>query len=515
MSRASDGVLKFGKWLPDLPTLDNPGLVEAFNVLPVDGTYKPFRYLATQLGALATRPYGAVSVLDSSGNAFLYAGTATDLFQRSVATWVDRSTAVAYTLSSIDYWRFAQFDEFVIGTSYSDLPQKLVIGAAADFEDLADTGTAPRARAIGVIGRFVVLGNTNEAVNGVQPTRLQWCAIDDCTDWPIPNTADALTKQAGEQFQRASCGPVMAIEGEQQFGIIFQRTGIARATYIGGDRVFQFDYIDQSRGLYGPNAVATVGMRRYFVSTEGFYVTDGVNVEPIGNNQVDRFFLDDFDATYPERIYAAADKERKLIYFAYPGAGNTGGQPNHFLMYNYIEQRWTRADEDVVLIIDGLSIATSIDDFDDLFDSIDDISPPLDSSFWSGGAPTILGFSDAAGDTSLLGTFSADPGATDFARIETAEVELNPGLYTYISGVKPLVTGTDEDSIISVRLKVRNLMTEAQAEAPGSFQSATPTATTGYCDFDSESIYNSVVVQIVGLFDRAIGIHYQQQASGT
>lgn len=502
MSRASDGVVKFGPWLPDIPVLDNPGLTEALNVLPISSSYGPFRPLSTQAGALASRPLGAISVRDTSGNSVLYAGTATDLYQRVGAAWTDRSTAVAYTTSSLDYWKFVQFEDLVIATNYADLPQRLTIGAAANFADLAASGTAPRARHLGVINQILLMGYTNEAVNGIVPHRLQWAAIGDATNWPTPGTAAALAAQAGEQFMDANLGPVQAIEGEGKFGMVFQSSGISRVTYIGGDNVFQFDDIDLTRGLLCPNAVARVGRRRFFPSSEGFFVTDGVTVENIGDRQVDKWFLDNLDASYPERVYQGVDRANKVIWWAFPGPSNTSGRPNMLLHYNYIEQRWTHSEQEVELLIPGLTIATSLDDLDDLFSSIDDVTPPLDSPFWAGGAAALFGWSSEF----KIGTFAGTPGT---ARLDGQEVELNPGLYTYVGGVKPLVTGSSVS--VTVALGQRNLQDEAATYTA----SASRTSTTGYCDFDHEARYNRTRVEISGEFTEAIGVHYIQQAAGT
>lgn len=501
MSRRSSGIVKFGKWLPDLPVLDNPGLTEALNVLPVAGSYTPYLPLTTQLGALASRPLGAVSVRDSSGNSVLYAGTATDLYQRSAATWTDRSTAVAYTTSSLDYWKFVQFDDLVVATNYADLPQRLTIGSAADFASLAVSGTAPRARHLGVINQILIAGNTNEAVNGIVPHRLQWAAIGDATNWPTPNTAAALAAQAGEQFMDANLGPVQAIEGEGQFGIVFQSSGISRVSYIGGDNVFQFDDIDLTRGLLCPNAVARVGRSRYFPSSEGFFVTDGVNVDPFGDQQVDKWFLDNLDASYPERVYQGVDRRQKIIFWAFPGPGNTGGRPNMLLVYNYLEQRFTHCEQEVELLIPGLTIATSIDDFDDLFDSVDDITPPLDSPFWAGGAAALFGW-----DSDFkVGTLAGTPGT---ARIDAQEVELHPGQYTYVSGIKPLVTGSSVD--VTVALGQRNLQDESVTYTAALSRNSA----TGYCDLEGEARYHRARMEIDGDFTQAIGVHFIEQEAG-
>lgn len=501
MSRKSDGKVVFGEWLPDLPEYDNPGLTEAKNVIPTSASYVPYLPLSTMGDALSARPQGAISVLDSTGNSLLYAGTATDLYQRAGTGWTDKSTAVAYTLTDEDYWRFVQFDEILVATSYVDLPQKITIGDAGNFDDLADTGTAPSARHVGVIGRFVVLGNTNDATNGVVPSRIQWCAIDDATNWPTPGSASALATQAGEQFLNAGGGPVTGIVGGEQVGIIFQRSSITRVTYVGGNVVFQFDTFERARGNLLPNAISQVGNEVYFRSSDGFYKTDGVTVTPIGSRKVDNYFLNDFDSTAPHRVYSAVDFDKKVIRWSYPGDGNTSGRPNKVLMYNYEENRWARAEDDIECMIGGLTIATSLDDLDDFFPSIDDVTPPLDSPFWAGGNNTLFGF----GSTHKIGTFAGTAGT---AEIIGQEVELNPGLYTRVQGVKPIVLGSGV--VLTVGLGQRDNVSDAI-----SYTSQTsPTARTGFCDFDLEARYSRARLRIEGTFTQATGIQYQQVPGG-
>lgn len=501
MSKRSDGKVVFGEWTPDLPDYDNPGLTEAKNVIPTSASYAPYLPLSTMGDALSARPQGAISVLDPTGNSLLFAGTATDLYQRSGTGWDDKSTTVAYTLTDEDFWRFVQFDDILVATSYVDLPQKITIGAAGNFDDLADTGTAPRARHAGVINRFVVLGHTNDGTNGVVPSRIQWCAIDDPTNWPTPNTADALATQAGAQFLNAGGGPVTGIIGGEQIGIIFQRSSITRQTYVGGNRVFQFDTFERRRGNQLPNGLAQVGNEVFFRSSDGFYKTDGVSVVPIGSRKVDNYFLADFDSTAPHRVYAAVDFDKKVIRWSYPGVGNTSGRPNKVLLYNYEENRWARAVDDVECLIEGLTIATSLDDLDDFFPSIDDVTPPLDSPFWAGGNTTLFGFDSSH----KIGTFAGDPGV---AEIIGQEVELNPGLYTRVQGVKPIVLGTAVD--LTVALGQRDDLSTAV-----SFTSDTPpTSRTGFCDFDLEARYSRARVRIDGAFTSASGVQYQQVPGG-
>src|ERR1044072_6088641 len=79
----------FGEWLPDQPERNNPGAVEALNVLPVSGSYGPFLQLALDNGdPLLDRVRGAASVIEEDGVVQLFAGTVNGLFTRlGAADW--------------------------------------------------------------------------------------------------------------------------------------------------------------------------------------------------------------------------------------------------------------------------------------------------------------------------------------------------------------------------------------------------------------------------------------------
>lgn len=499
MSRAATGKVLFGEYLPDVPATDNPGLTEALNVLPVDKFYAPYRPASGVGSALSERPRGGIAVLDETGNAFLYVGTETTLQVRSATTWVDK-TATPYTTATAGYWRFVQFDNLVIATNYEEVPQAIEVGDGGDFIDLALIGTAPQARHIGIVGRHVVLGDTIDGTNGTVPFRIQWCRIDDPTEWPTPNTADARAKQAGEQFMPSELGPVTGIVGNDQFGIVLQRTGVSRMTYVGGDLVYQFDTIDTTRGAMYPNATVKVGDLAYFIAADGFKVTDGVSVKPVGAARFDRLFIEDVDTAYKERVYGALDKNRDLIYWAYPGADSSAGAPNKLIVYSVREDRITRAQDNVECLIQGLTTATSIDDLDALFSSIDDVTPSLDDPHWQGGNEVLHTFTHA----NVLASFSGTP--TE-AVIDGQEAELTPGAFTFISGVRPIV---QNQSAVTVALGVRN----KYADSVSYTSDVALHSRTGCADFRTESRLVRARVKITGDFSSAQGLMYQAQASG-
>lgn len=480
--------VRFGKWLPDLPYYENPGLVEANNVIPSDSCYKDFLTLQTEGTSLNSRPQGAYAATDIDGSPNIFAGDDKKLYERVSTAWTDRS-ASTYNTASNGYWRFTQFKQFVIATNFVDAIQSIDTSTTGSFAALSSE--APKARQIGVINNFVIVGDTDDTANGVVPYRTEWCAIGNASNWPTPGSASALALQSGEQFNNSAFGAVTGIAGFQFYGLVFQQRGINRYTYVGGSEVFQIQAIDTSRGCWAPQSLVQVGQLCYFLAADGFYVTDGQMVKPIGSGVIDKTFYLDFDQSYRERMTAAVDIVNKVIFWAYPSHSAASGVPDKLIMYNFAEDRWARADDTVQLIFSSLSTGYSLDDLDTLFSSIDDMTVSLDSSMWTGGIPVVMGFA-----SNKLGSFS---GAANDATIETGEIDLEK--FVYMDGVRPKVTGSPTS--ITCAIAVR----DNQDNESRTFGSPVArNSRTGMSDFREQGRYASVRVEIEGEFDSAIGV---------
>jgi hypothetical protein len=243
-----------------------------------------------------------------------------------------------------------------------------------------------------------------------------------------------------------------------------------------------------------------IGDSVFFIAEDGFYFTDGVTVTPFGSGKFDRYFTESIDTAYKDRVYGGIDKKNNLIYWIYPSSSSTAGRPNRVIAYNYRENRIARAEDEIECLITGLSTGTTLDALDSLFGSLDDVTPPLDDAYWQGGNDVLLGFDS----TYKLGTFFGTPGT---ATIETQEVELNPGMYTDISGVKPIVQG---NSSVTVAIGTRN----TAADTVTYTGEVTPTTRTGVADFRSCARLVRSRVKVAGDFTAAQGLMFQQQPSG-
>jgi hypothetical protein len=466
-----DGTILFKEWLPDQPALANPGLTDAHNVLPIDDTYKSFAPLVASGNTLNARPLGAIETYQPASNIrYVYAGQTTTIMRQLIGLGTWTTVGSAFTTGTAT-WEFAVYDDLIFATNWFDTVQFQTLGGAAFT---VASASAPRARRIGKVGQFIVVGDTGEATNGEVPHRVQWPAIDDPTNWPLPGSATAIAGQAGEQFLDSTWGPVNAIVGGDQFGIVMQRGGLNRMTYVGGNAVFQFDKIAGALGLYLPHSVVEVNGLWYYISEGGIYVTDGVSAQAVGIGKVDRYFAENaILGSFEERVYGAVDPRNKLIKWCYPSGGL--GVVDRLLVFNYERKRFSYATQTCNTLVSAPG----------------DLSQPR--------------YIRAFSDTHRAARFTGTPGT---ATLTTGEMEPNPAGYSEEFGIKPLLDVTL--NAVTIAMGTRN----TQQATPTYTSEQTANSRSGFANFRTSARYHRARLTISGTFNAAQGIEYQAEASG-
>lgn len=472
--------IPFGEWLPDQPDLANPGAITAKNVIPFNGGYLPFKALSLQTNALAARVRGAISARDNDNNVYYYAGTETKLYELVASTFNDESGA-AYSTANDDNWEFAIYQSQVIATNYADPVQEITVGGGASgaFADLFTSTNKPKARHCATVGRFLVLGNTNDTTDGQRPFRVWWSAIDDITDMD----PDAATQSDYQDI--ADGGWVRKIVGGVEYGVIFQERKISRMTYVGSPLIFDIQPVDESRGTQIPGSVIGYGRNVFFIAEDGFYRFDGQASYPIGDGKVDRTFWDEFDIANKKFVSAAIDPTHKLVIWSYPGTGNTGGQPNKMIIYNWAEGKWAEVDGagGIDIVTSALTQGYTLDTLDTVGTDIDNASTfpvSFDADFWKGGARRLSAFDS----THKLGFFT---GSNLAATIDTGEAQLISGKRCVVTGVYPLIDGGTP----TIRTAVRNRQIDA-----ASFSTSVTINSAGWCPARAEGRYHRARLEI-------------------
>jgi len=431
--------LPFGEWLPDLPDHVNPGATQARNVFPAISSYRPFNNIAaTSSNSTTARAQGGKAFKSDSGVVSIFAGDKTKLYKLTANAFVDESGGTTFATDSEGYWDFIRFGEAVVAFNGVDAPQAWTLDTSTDFAALS--GSPPVFRHAAVIGNFIVTGH--------QPTlqnKVQWSSFNSATSWTVgTNQSDSETLPEG--------GVVTGLTGGQ-YGLIFQESRITRMDYRGGNVVFQFRRIEDNRGAVQGKNVIQVGNLVYFLSEDGFYVTDGNASKSIGANKVDRFFYNDLKFALRERVKASYDHENKLVMWSYPSAtgNNSGTQNDKIIIYHIASERWSIVELDHEVIIDYLSPGFTLEELDDYpasgTNDLDAITVSLDSALFNGGLRTVGAFST----DHKLGSFN---GPSLAAEIGTGETEIFPTSRSLINNIRPIVDTNAATGSLSFRNRV-------------------------------------------------------------
>ncbi len=502
VKNSSPLIIEFKGWMPDRADLANPGEIEANGVLPTRDGYSPFKRLANTTAKLDARCQGAGAAQNTAGVVTVYAGDISKLYSIENEAATDRSKSGGYTVGADETVEFTQFGNSVIATQITDPVQTITVGGTV-FADMITGSEKPKARHVATVRDQLVLGNIVDSGDGTIPNRVWWSALRDITDFDKSATTlcDVQDIQAGGWVQR--------IIGNQEYGLVFLERQIQRMVWEGAPRIWDFVPVDRQRGTPIPGSVIAIGRLAFFISEEGFFVNDGTQSVPIGNEKVDREFWNQFDTTYISRVSAVLDPVRKVVGWLFPGTGNSG-TPNKMFLYNWVEDRWSEADVGAQLVFDSISQGLSLDDLDTISTDLDALAFSLDSRAWTGGELKRGAFADAGG----RGTLAFFTGADLDAAITPGERQLHPGQVSRVTNTRPLIeapaVGTDVTVTVQVAGRARQLDI-------ATFGSAASMTTIGECPVINEARFQRFRTNITtgdGLWTHAQGIQIDSSPAG-
>lgn len=429
-----------GPWTPDLPDFENPGSINVRNVYPrTTKSYGPWPSPQVISTALDHRCQGSAAYLDNLGNVNMFAGDLAKLYRLTsggTVTWTDVSKVGGYNTPDAGQWNYAYFNGRAIATNYNDPIQSFSLASSTVFADLA--AAAPRARYLAIIKNFLMAGSTFDPVDSEQPQRAWWSGLNDATNWPTPGSVTAAQVQSSFNDLIGDYGFITGLAGNlaSADGAVFMEKAVWRVIYAGPPEVFDFFPAAGVLGCNAPNSIVWFNNLAYYLSSNGFQVFDGSSSDPIDLEQFGQTFLADLDQTHLDRVMGTVDPINKLIIWAYPGVGNSNGNPNHLVVYNYALKRGSVLDVECETVTRLLSMGYTLDQlYTVLGYSLDNLPAPLDSRIWTGGLQ-------------LLGTFDALHRLNYFTGpnlaplVDTTEVDSGTGDRIELNaGIRPLVDG--------------------------------------------------------------------------
>lgn len=408
------------------------------NALPGVRGYKPMPSYQVLTDALDDYCRGAIDVRDKDLNVYQFAGDEAKLYQLTSTAWGDVSLMGGYATATEERWRFLLWKNKLLATNFSDYPQEITLGGS----NFADLTTALKARQMAVVHEHIMAANTWDASDGNQPDRVWTSALGDETDWTASSLTGATVRNLGQ-------GPIRRVFGGQYGVLLGDHT--FRADWEGAPRWFNIQPTVPGVGTIAAEACCQLGTTIYSISQAGFVrIENGAGYVPIGAGRVDEYFFSDLDDSYLYRISCVADPKSGRVFWSYPGAGNTDGQPNKIIVYDSSIDKWGVIEVDTQLLWRAGGVGFTLEQLDTVSASIDDLPVSLDSSQWKGDATLTLA---AFNGSNIHGFFQGSPMTAVFT---TKELEIYDGHRTLLQSFMPLV----ERGTVTARVGWRNSLAD-------------------------------------------------------
>jgi hypothetical protein len=144
-----------------------------------------------------------------------------------------------------------------------------------------------------------------------------------------------------------------------------------------------------------------------FVGDDDIWLYDGTRPTPIAS-ALRQWFFNDSSATYRYRTIVTHDKQNSRVWFFYPSAASTTGQPDSAIVWHRRNGRWGRANRTIEAAFQYVTPGLTWDTLNTLsstWDALPDI--PWDSQSWQAGGRALAVF-DSTHDIKTLSGVGAD-----------------------------------------------------------------------------------------------------------
>ena len=423
--KAQKQLLEFGPWEPDNVLLRGVQAPEARNVVPAKRGYRSFpgfsRFSYPPLPG--GRCLSAYTVKDVNGDLLTLAASSDGgIYALQGGSWVSKLNEETVSQNR----EFVQWGQAMYLLHGTTLRKSDISGTFSKFSEVSG---APAARCMGVVKEFLVLGDLSD-----NRRRIRWSAMDDPDAWPEPGTDEAAAKQSDFQHFPEG-GHVMAIQGAvgSVDGIVFLERSVQRMAYVGAPYIFNFKQIDAVHGLLAPKSPVNFGGGCIYLTSDGWYYTDGNATKPVGIERVDNWFFAEAELTRTDDIVGCHDPGRRICLWAFPSKLAGDRVLDRLLVYSYALDRWSYCKTSVQTIFGDFARGETLDALDK-YGPLDSLSfKSLDIPDFMTGSALLAAFDEDG----YMGTFSGRPLE---AILETQEIG---GERMMVHGLRPLVDRGD------------------------------------------------------------------------
>lgn len=162
---------------------------------------------------------------------------------------------------------------------------------------------------------------------------IAWSVAGDCTNFV--GTGSGSANVTGQKIVRGM--PLRGGPGNSPSGLFWSADALIRATFVGGDPIFQFDTISTQTSILSAQSVIEYDGIFYWLGVDRFLMFNGV-VREIENNMNINFLFDNLNYAMRQKVFAVKVPRFGEIWWCFPKGDST--EPNHAIIYNVRENTW-------------------------------------------------------------------------------------------------------------------------------------------------------------------------------
>ena len=173
---------------------------------------------------------------------------------------------------------------------------------------------------------------------------LFYYGTDGIIGWSVPGEPTNLTDLAGGAGLARVWGqkiikglPLRAGSGSAPAGIFWAFDAVIRATFTGGDNIFQFDVVATDTSIMSPNSVVDYDGVFFWAGVDRFLMFNGV-VREVPNQMNLNYFFDGLNRRASSKVFAFKVPRYGEIWWCYPRGDAT--ECTHAVIYNTRENTW-------------------------------------------------------------------------------------------------------------------------------------------------------------------------------
>lgn len=131
--------------------------------------------------------------------------------------------------------------------------------------------------------------------------------------------------------------PLRGGPGNAPSGLYWSADAVIRASFVGGEQVFQFDTISPDSSIMSAASVIEYDGQYFWIGTDRFLMFNGV-VREIPNNMNINYFFDGLNQNQRQKVFAYKVPRYGEIWWCYPRGDAT--ECTHAIIFNIRESLW-------------------------------------------------------------------------------------------------------------------------------------------------------------------------------